>query len=128
MLGIEPPPFCEPTGRAGTANCEIGIENVQRLRHALTVKTKSLNRQKKTRITVDLNDESYARLAALKSACALPTHASVVREALHLYEYLVQQRDDGHTFWAKDEKGNEYPLPLFRPRLIKSVGKKRVPA
>ena len=60
----------------------------------------------KTRVTLDLSTSGYKRLQRLVRARQL-TGAAVLRQALKLYEYCVDQAEDGARFKIVDKEGNE---------------------
>lgn len=60
----------------------------------------------KTRITLDLSPGGYARLQKLAKA-ANATSANVLRQALQLYEFVVEKTNEGARFKSVDSAGNE---------------------
>jgi hypothetical protein len=73
----------------------------------------------KVRVSLDLSIPLFARLGALEDI----THESksgVIRQALQLYEYIVQRTVEGCSFKAIDQKGNEENLVFFGPYVPQS--------
>ena len=54
--------------------------------------------ERKTRITLDLTPEFYKRLEELEILVGSESKASLIREALQLYEYIAQKAKEGYTF------------------------------
>lgn len=52
----------------------------------------------KTRVTVDLNENLYVRLEALEHDTGASSKADVIRDALRLYEFLVNLAKSGAKF------------------------------
>jgi hypothetical protein len=52
----------------------------------------------KTRVTVDLNENLYTRLGALEINTGANSKADVIRDALRVYEYLVNLAMQGAKF------------------------------
>lgn len=59
-----------------------------------------------TRITVDLSPNGYARLQRLSEIANLSS-AAVIRQALQLFEFVVEKTDDGAVFKYVDKSGKE---------------------
>jgi hypothetical protein len=69
--------------------------------------------ERKTRITLDLTPESYRRLEELERSVGSESKASLIREALQLYQYIVQKANEGYTF--KIQKGpKEKDIVFFK--------------
>src|SRR5690242_5839446 len=60
-------------------------------------------RDDKVRVTVDLSQNGYNRLQKL-AAVAHSNSASVLRQALQLYEFVVEKTAEGNTFKMVNEK------------------------
>jgi hypothetical protein len=77
------------------------------------VMTKIRVPEKKTRITIDLTPDFYRRLEDLEAIVRSESKASLIREALQLYEYVAQKVKEGYTF--KIQKGaDEKELVFFK--------------
>jgi len=61
------------------------------------VKLVAKKKSTKIRITVDLSQNGYSRLQKITAATKTPI-ATVVRQALQLYEFVVEKTGEGHTF------------------------------
>lgn len=68
----------------------------------------------KVRVSLDLSVPFFQRLVELEQV----THESksgVIRQALQLYEYIVQKTMEGYSFKAVDQNGKEKDLVFFGP-------------
>lgn len=68
----------------------------------------------KVRVSLDLSVPLFERLEALEDV----THenkSGVIRQALQLYEYIVQKTMEGYSFKAVDPQGKEEGLVFFGP-------------
>jgi hypothetical protein len=65
---------------------------------------------KKVRITLDLSSSFYKRLAKLEKMVEASTKASLIRQALQLFEYVVKKSAAGFTFRLVDRAGKEETL------------------
>jgi hypothetical protein len=75
--------------------------------------TKSENT--KQRIQFDFTPESLKRLEYLKEKTDASTKAEVVRNALRLYEWFVNQIDPNYTVEIKDKEDKTvYKIPIER--------------
>ncbi len=72
---------------------------------------------KKVRVTLDLTPQFYSRLQELESLLEADSKASVIRQALQLYEYVAKKTLEGHKFRAVDPKGREETLVFLGPPL-----------
>jgi IS1 family transposase len=68
---------------------------------------------KTTRVQLELAERSFDRLAALKEKTEASSYTEVVRNALRLYENLIEQHDAGKHFFLKDNSGNITEYELF---------------
>ena len=68
--------------------------------------------EKKIRITLDLTPDFYERLEGLETLVEAESKASLIREALQLYEYVAKKSKEGYNF--KIQKDNvEKDLVFF---------------
>jgi len=77
----------------------------------------------KVRVSLDLSVPFFERLEALEGI----THESksgVIRQALQLYEFIVQRTVEGYSFKVVDRNGKEESLVFFGPHVPAS---KRTP-
>ena len=65
-----------------------------------------------TRITVDLSPNGYARLQRLAAVANLSS-AAVIRQSLQLYEFVVEQADQGATFKFVEKSGREREISFL---------------
>ena len=65
------------------------------------------------RITLDLSPEDAARLAHLTAAVGAASKAQVIREALRLYDYVVQRAHAGDALLARTTEGGETTIVLL---------------
>lgn len=68
----------------------------------------------KVRVTLDLTPEFHRRLEALESLVGAESKASVIRQALQLYEYVAQKTRKGYSFKAVKD-GHEETLVFLGP-------------
>jgi hypothetical protein len=67
----------------------------------------------KNRVQFDLPPRSMDRLNALKIKTEAASYAEVVKNALRLYEALIEETDNGKTFMVRDENGSISPFRMF---------------
>jgi Ribbon-helix-helix protein, copG family len=67
---------------------------------------------KTRRVQLDLPERSIKRLEALKERTEATSYAEVLREALTLYERIIEQYDDGKRLLVRDKDGkiSEYDI------------------
>ena len=65
------------------------------------------------RITLDLSPEDSARLANLTATVGAASKAQVVREALRLYDYVVQRSRAGDALLSRTTEGVETTIVLL---------------
>jgi len=66
-----------------------------------------------TRVQMDLPPRSMERLTALKDKTEAASYAEVIKNALRLYEALINEADQGNEFLVRDKEGNTVPYRLF---------------
>ena len=71
---------------------------------------------KKVRVTLDLSPHFYQRLEELLERAEAGTKANLIRQALQLYEYVVDQTLAGREFRVVDKEGKEEKLVFLGPR------------
>lgn len=67
----------------------------------------------KNRVQFDLAPRSMERLNALKVKTEAASYAEVVKNALRLYEALIEETESGKQFLIRDKDGNISPYRLF---------------
>jgi hypothetical protein len=67
----------------------------------------------KNRVQFDLAPRSMDRLNALKIKTEAASYAEVVKNALRLYEALIEETENGKQFFIRDEHGVLSPYRLF---------------
>ena len=73
-----------------------------------TVKT-----AKKNRVQLDFAPKAMERLNALKAKTEATSYAEVVKNALRLYEALIEETEIGKQFMITDEAGTVAPFRMF---------------
>jgi hypothetical protein len=67
----------------------------------------------KNRVQFDLPPRSMDRLNVLKLKTEAASYAEVVKNALRLYEALIEETENGKQFFVRDESGAMSPYRLF---------------
>ncbi|MSP03627.1 MAG: hypothetical protein EXR07_21695 [Acetobacteraceae bacterium] len=68
---------------------------------------------KKNRVQLDFAPRSMERLNTLKTKTESSSYAEVVKNALRLYEALIEETESGKQFLVRDENGVVSPFRLF---------------
>jgi hypothetical protein len=68
---------------------------------------------KKNRVQLDFAPCSMERLNALKAKTEAASYAEVVKNALRLYEALIEETESGKQFLVRDKDGVVAPFRLF---------------
>ena len=68
---------------------------------------------RKNRVQLDFAPRSMERLNALKAKTEAASYAEVVKNALRLYEALIEEAGDGKQFLVRDKNGVVAPFRLF---------------
>ncbi len=66
-----------------------------------------------TRVQIDLPPHSMSRLVALKDKTEASSYVEVIKNALQLYEGLIEEVEQGKKFFVRDENGVISPFRLF---------------
>ena len=69
--------------------------------------------EKKVRVQIDLAPQSYDRLKRLKEVTEASSYTDVLRDALRLYEYLIDVDQKGSRVLIADKKGNQSEVKIF---------------
>jgi hypothetical protein len=67
----------------------------------------------KNRVQFDLAPRSMERLNLLKVKTEAASYAEVVKNALRLYEALIEETESGRQFFVRDDSGSLSPFRLF---------------
>ena len=67
----------------------------------------------KVRVHLDFARRSMERLNALKERTEASSYAEVVKNALKLYDGLIEEVEGGKQFFVRDENGVLAPYKLF---------------
>jgi hypothetical protein len=67
----------------------------------------------KNRVQFDLAPRSMERLNVLKLKTEAASYAEVVKNALRLYEALIEETESGKQFFVRDDSGALTPYRLF---------------
>ena len=68
---------------------------------------------KKYRVQLDFAPRSMERLNALKLKTEAASYAEVVKNALRLYEALIEETEHGKQFLVRDAAGTVAPFRMF---------------
>jgi hypothetical protein len=82
-------------------------------RHEAKDETKKADKVTKNRVQLDFAPRSMERLNALKAKTEAASYAEVVKNALRLYEGLIEEVESGKTFLIRDENGAISPFKMF---------------
>jgi hypothetical protein len=77
------------------------------------VKGKALEKVKKDRVQLDFAPRAMERLNALKAKTEASSYAEVVKNALRLYEALIEETESGKQFLVRDQDGVVSSFRLF---------------
>lgn len=67
----------------------------------------------KTRVQFDFTPRALARLNVLKEKTEAASYAEVVKNALKLYDGLIEEVERGSEFMIKDKDGKIVPFRMF---------------
>lgn len=65
------------------------------------------------RVQLDMPEQSLARLQALKVKTEATSYSEVVRNALRLYETMIEEADKGSAFLVRDPDGKLREYVMF---------------
>jgi hypothetical protein len=68
---------------------------------------------KKNRVQLDFAPRAMERLNALKAKTEAASYAEVVKNALRLYEGLIEEVESGKQFLVRDKDGVVAPFRMF---------------
>src|SRR5258708_5600118 len=75
----------------------------------------------KVRVSLDLPGPFNDRLEALEELTQAESKASVIRQALQVYEYIARKTMEGYSFRALRPDGKEENLIFFSPYVAIAV-------
>ena len=76
-------------------------------------KEKTFQKVKKDRVQLDFAPRAMERLNALKAKTEASSYAEVVKNALRLYEALIEETESGNQFLVRDKDGVVSPFRIF---------------
>jgi len=83
-------------------------------------------RTRKQRLSLVIPERAMERLNWLQGRTDAASHTEVIRQALFVYEQLVERVSDGSRLMEKTAKGELLPLPISidvkQPRVVSSNG------
>ena len=82
-------------------------------RNGTRPRTHDAAKVQKTRVQLEFAPRSMERLNALKLKTEASSYAEVVKNALRLYEALIEETESGKQFLTRDRDGVVAPLRLF---------------
>ena len=65
------------------------------------------------RVQMELPKSSFERLKAIKRKTEASTYAEVMKNALRLYEELIDQSEKGNQFMLKNKEGDQILYRIF---------------
>jgi hypothetical protein len=68
---------------------------------------------KTTRVQLELPEKSMERLLSLREKTEAASYAEVMKNALRLYENMVNQYEDGKRIYLKDPQGQLIEYEVF---------------
>jgi len=76
-------------------------------------KGEAFPKAKKDRVQLDFAPRAMERLNALKAKTEASSYAEVVKNALRLYEGLIEEVESGKQFLVRDKDGVVSPFRMF---------------
>lgn len=73
-----------------------------------------MNKEKRKRVTLDLSQNQYERLRKLSIRAGVDSKAQVLRDAICLYDYLLDHFIEGCQFKIAYPSGQEERVVFFR--------------
>jgi len=62
---------------------------------------------------MELSQNSFERLNRLKETVEATSYTEVMKDALRLYEYVIQKDNEGAQFQVKSKDGNISEIKIF---------------
>ena len=82
-------------------------------RHGRRHKRQGGEERDTTRVQLELPPQAMERLQQLKEKTEAASYAEVIRNALRLYEALIQEAERGAEFQVKEPDGTAVPYRVF---------------
>jgi len=79
----------------------------------VVVTTEKAEAKKTRRVQMELSEDSFARLQKVKEMSEASSYTDVVKDALRLYEYVLNNEIDGTKFMLEDNKGRVTAVKIF---------------
>ncbi len=79
----------------------------------LTSKLAPQEKAPKFRVQIDLPERSMDRLNTLRSKTESSSYAEVIKNALRLYEAVIEETEKGGEILIRDHDGNLVPYRVF---------------
>jgi hypothetical protein len=62
---------------------------------------------------MELSPSSFERLNRIKESVEAPSYTEVMKDALRVYEYLVQKDSEGSSFLIRSKNGDVSEIKIF---------------
>lgn len=72
-----------------------------------------MDTRKTTRVQMELPPQSMERLKALRDKTEATSYAELVKNALRLYEAMIEKAEAGNELLIKDKNGIEHHYEIF---------------
>lgn len=69
--------------------------------------------EKYKRVQMDLSPSSFQRLKRIKGLTEAGSYTEVMKDALRLYEFIVQKDTEGASFFVKPKDGDLAEIKIF---------------
>lgn len=66
------------------------------------------------RVQMELGEEDFRRLLALKEVNAAKNYSDVLKEALRLYDFILSEEFQGSKFYTKEKDGELVRIRIFK--------------
>jgi hypothetical protein len=68
---------------------------------------------KTRRVQMELSQSSFERLNRLKDLVEAPSYTEVMKDALRLYEFVIQKDSEGSNFLVRSKNGDMAEIKIF---------------
>jgi hypothetical protein len=72
-----------------------------------------MSTDKTRRVQMELSPSSFERLNRIKESVEAPSYTEVMKDALRVYEYLVQKDSEGSSFLIRSKNGDVSEIKIF---------------